>query len=133
MENFSPFFAISFLRLQVLSEDKGKERKSMNTDVLKSLQTYAKVYASIGTIPKSRKEVRDCLKEFKDKPSQIVDIPKLTGKTGGERESFYKILSSTKVALGLIVMVLYKPRTWCAFCPMGTMTQGICKLKNNGK
>ena len=27
------------------------------------------------------------------------------------------------------VMVLYKPRTWCAFCPMGTMTQGICKLK----
>ena len=34
--------------------------------------------------------------------------------------------------LGLIVMVLYKPRTWCAFCPMGIMTQGqgICKLKN---
>ena len=32
--------------------------------------------------------------------------------------------------LGLIVMVLYKPRTWCSFCPMGTMTQGICKLKN---
>ena len=32
--------------------------------------------------------------------------------------------------LGLIVMVLYKPRTWCAFCPMGTMTQGICKLKD---
>ena len=29
------------------------------------------------------------------------------------------------------LMVLYKPRTWCAFCPMGTMTQGICKLKNN--
>ena len=29
--------------------------------------------------------------------------------------------------LGLIVMVLYKPRTWCA---LGTMTQGICKLKN---
>ena len=28
------------------------------------------------------------------------------------------------------VMVLYKPRTWYAFCPMGTMTQGICKLKN---
>ena len=32
--------------------------------------------------------------------------------------------------IGLIVMVLYKPRTWCAFCPMGTMTQSICKLKN---
>ena len=22
-------------------------------------------------------------------------------------------------------------KTWCTFCPMGTMTQGICKLKNN--
>ena len=32
--------------------------------------------------------------------------------------------------LGMIVMVFYKPRTCCAFCPMGTMTQGICKLKN---
>ena len=26
-------------------------------------------------------------------------------------------------------IVLWK--TWCTFCPMGTMTQGICKLKNN--
>ena len=39
-------------------------------------------------------------------------------------------LMLTSLLLGLIVMVLYKPRTWCAFCPMGTMTQGICKLKN---
>ena len=39
-------------------------------------------------------------------------------------------VSYTHLLLGLIVMVLYKPRTWCAFCPMGTMTQGICKLKN---
>ena len=36
----------------------------------------------------------------------------------------------TSLLIGLIVMVLYKPRTWCAFCPMGTMTQSICKLKN---
>ena len=26
-------------------------------------------------------------------------------------------------------MVLYRPRTWCAFCPMGTMTQGICQVR----
>ena len=38
---------------------------------------------------------------------------------------------SSSVLLGLIVMVLYKLRTWCTFCPIGTMTQGICKLKNN--
>lgn len=37
----------------------------------------------------------------------------------------------TSTLIGLIVMVLYKPRTWCTFCPMGTMTQGICKLKYN--
>ena len=36
----------------------------------------------------------------------------------------------TSLLIGLIVMVLYKPRTWCAFCPMGAMTQSICKLKN---
>ena len=45
---------------------------------------------------------------------------------------FYSLML-TSLLLGLIVMVLYKPRTWCAFCPMGTMTQGICKLKNNEK
>ena len=42
---------------------------------------------------------------------------------------FYSLML-TSLLLGLTVMVLYKPRTWCAFCPMGTMTQGICKLKN---
>nr|WP_303684772.1 hypothetical protein [Phascolarctobacterium succinatutens] len=26
-------------------------------------------------------------------------------------------------------MALFKPRTWCTFCPMGTMTQMICKMK----
>lgn len=43
---------------------------------------------------------------------------------------FYSLML-TSLLLGLIVMLLYKPRTWCTFCPMGTMTQGICKLKNN--
>ena len=43
---------------------------------------------------------------------------------------FYSLML-TSLLLGLIVMVLYKPRTWCTFCPMGTMTQGVCKLKNN--
>lgn len=38
-------------------------------------------------------------------------------------------LMLTSTIIGLIVMVLYKPRTWCAFCPMGTMTQSICKMK----
>ena len=41
---------------------------------------------------------------------------------------FYSIML-TSTLLGVIVMVLFKPRTWCAFCPMGSMTQLICKIK----
>lgn len=41
---------------------------------------------------------------------------------------FYSLML-TSTLIGLIVMVLYKPRTWCTFCPMGTMTQGICRIK----
>ena len=41
---------------------------------------------------------------------------------------FYSMML-TSTLIGLIVMHLYKPRSWCAFCPMGTMTQGICKWK----
>lgn len=45
---------------------------------------------------------------------------------------FYSLML-TSLLLGLIVMVLFRPRTWCAFCPMGTMTQGICKLRNHNR
>lgn len=40
---------------------------------------------------------------------------------------FYSLML-TSTLIGLIVMIVYKPRTWCTFCPMGTMTQGICKI-----
>ena len=39
-------------------------------------------------------------------------------------------LMLTSTLIGLIVMALYRPRTWCSFCPMGTLTQTICKIKN---
>jgi len=42
---------------------------------------------------------------------------------------FYSVML-TSTLLGLVTMVLYKPRAWCVYCPMGTMTQGICQLKN---
>ncbi len=45
---------------------------------------------------------------------------------------FYSLML-TSTLIGLIVMVFYKPRTWCTFCPMGTMTQGICKIKAGSK
>lgn len=41
---------------------------------------------------------------------------------------FYSIML-TSTLIGLIVMILFKPRTWCVFCPMGTMTQLICKFR----
>lgn len=45
---------------------------------------------------------------------------------------FYGLMLTSAV-IGLAVMALYKPRSWCVFCPMGTMTQSICRLKNKNK
>ena len=45
---------------------------------------------------------------------------------------FYSIMLTSTI-IGLVVNVLFKPRTWCTFCPMGTMTQLICKLKAGEK
>lgn len=44
---------------------------------------------------------------------------------------FYGVMLTSTV-LGFITMLLFKPRSWCVYCPMGTMTQGICILKNKG-
>ena len=41
---------------------------------------------------------------------------------------FYSVMLTSTV-LGFFTMVLYKPRSWCVYCPMGTMTQLICKVK----
>lgn len=39
---------------------------------------------------------------------------------------FYSVMLTSTV-LGLMTMVLFKPRSWCVYCPMGTMTQLICR------
>jgi len=44
---------------------------------------------------------------------------------------FYGIML-TSMILGIVTMLFCKPRSWCAYCPMGTMTQGICQLKQKG-
>lgn len=41
---------------------------------------------------------------------------------------FYSVMLTSTV-LGLITMLFFKPRTWCVYCPMGTLTQVICKSK----
>ena len=42
---------------------------------------------------------------------------------------FYSVMLTSTV-LGLVLMLLFRPRTWCVFCPMGTMTQLVCKGKS---
>jgi hypothetical protein len=42
---------------------------------------------------------------------------------------FYSIMLTSTI-LGIITMALYKPRSWCVYCPMGTATQGISILKH---
>lgn len=41
---------------------------------------------------------------------------------------FYSLMLTSSL-IGFIVMVLWMPRSWCVFCPMGTMTQLICRAK----
>ena len=41
---------------------------------------------------------------------------------------FYSVMLTSTI-LGLVTMVLFRPRSWCVYCPMGTMTQMICKAK----
>lgn len=42
---------------------------------------------------------------------------------------FYSVMLTSTI-LGLVTMVLFKPRSWCVYCPMGTMTQLICRVKD---
>ena len=44
---------------------------------------------------------------------------------------FYSVMLTSTI-LGLVTMVLFKPRSWCVYCPMGTMTQLICRMKAHG-
>ncbi|MEG1141900.1 MAG: 4Fe-4S binding protein [Clostridia bacterium] len=43
---------------------------------------------------------------------------------------FFSVMVTSTI-LGIITMVLFKPRSWCVYCPMGTMTQMISKTKYN--
>jgi hypothetical protein len=41
---------------------------------------------------------------------------------------FYGVMF-TSLVLGIATMSLFRPRSWCVYCPMGSMTQIICKIK----
>ena len=40
----------------------------------------------------------------------------------------YSLMLTSEI-IALAAMLYYRPRAWCAFCPMGTLTQGICQIK----
>lgn len=41
----------------------------------------------------------------------------------------YSLMMTSEV-IALAAMLWFKPRAWCVFCPMGTLTQTICKIKS---
>ena len=45
---------------------------------------------------------------------------------------FYSMMLTSAI-LGVLTMLAYKPRSWCVYCPMGTMTQMICRMKAGAK
>lgn len=45
---------------------------------------------------------------------------------------FYSIMLTSTI-IGIVTMLLFKPRSWCVYCPMGTMTHAISTLRYNSK
>ncbi|WP_307508299.1 4Fe-4S binding protein [Paraclostridium ghonii] len=45
---------------------------------------------------------------------------------------FFSVMVTSTI-LGIVTMFLYKPRSWCVYCPMGTMTHMISKAKYKEK
>lgn len=76
----------------------------------------------------SVKEVITILWTFK-MPWNFNDLTNVTPWIAQFAFGFYSIML-TSTLLGLITMALFKPNSWCVYCPMGTMTQGICLIKN---
>jgi len=74
------------------------------------------------------KEVVTLLWTFK-MPWDWVNVSTVTPWIAQFAFGFYSVMLTSTI-LGLITMALYKPRSWCVYCPMGTMTQGICTLKH---
>ena len=42
---------------------------------------------------------------------------------------FYGVMATSTI-IGMATMALFKPRSWCVYCPMGTMTQAVCRVRN---
>ncbi len=77
------------------------------------------------------KEVLTILWTFK-LPWNFTDLSYVSPWIAQFSFGFYSLMLTSTI-LGIITMALYKPRSWCVYCPMGTMTQGICIIKDMKK
>lgn len=75
----------------------------------------------------SLKEVITILWTFKV-PWQVVNESMISPWILQFAFGFYSIMITSTI-LGVVTMLLYKPRSWCVYCPMGTMTHIISKAK----
>ena len=77
---------------------------------------------------KPLREVLTLLWVFK-LPWQWVDVSIATPWVAQFAFGFFSMML-TSVILGFVTMALFRPRSWCVYCPMGTMTQAICMLRH---
>lgn len=76
----------------------------------------------------SLKEVLTLFWTFK-LPWKFNDLTNVTPWIAQFSFGFYSMML-TSTLIGLISMYFFKSRSWCVYCPMGTMTQGICIIKD---
>lgn len=79
----------------------------------------------------SLKEVLTLFWTFK-LPWNFNDLSNVTPWIAQFSFGFYSMML-TSTLIGLLSMVFFKPKSWCVYCPMGTMTQGICIIKDKLK
>ncbi len=76
----------------------------------------------------SLKEVLTILWTFK-LPWNFNDLTSITPWIAQFAFGFYSVMLTSTI-LGIITMALFKPNSWCVYCPMSTMTQGISIIKS---
>lgn len=61
-------------------------------------------------------------------PWYWASAPSVSPAVGQFAFGLYSLMLTSEL-IALAAMFYYRPRAWCTFCPMGTLTQGICKRK----
>lgn len=95
----------------------------MTMFILMIFNTYL-VFTGVNSLS----EVLTILWTFK-LPWNYTDLTGVTPWVAQFAFGFFSMMVTSTV-LGVVTMILFKPRSWCVYCPMGTMTQGICQLKH---